>query len=52
MYSKEEICNMKYIKRIIDEEIQEKLSYTVAILIKGPKWIFSCTYWLSKELNC
>lgn len=29
---------MEYIKRIIDEEIQEKLSYTGAILIKGPKW--------------
>lgn len=29
---------MEYIKRIIDEEIREKLSYTGAILIKGPKW--------------
>lgn len=29
---------MEYIKRIIDEEIQEKLSYTGAVLIKGPKW--------------
>lgn len=29
---------MKYIKRIVDKEIQEKLSIMGAILIKGPKW--------------
>ena len=29
---------MKYIKRIVDDEIKNKLSYTGAILIKGPKW--------------
>lgn len=29
---------MNYIKRIVDEEINDKLSYTGAILIKGPKW--------------
>lgn len=29
---------MEYIKRIVDDEINEKLSYTGAILIKGPKW--------------
>ena len=29
---------MRYIKRIIDKEIREKLSATGAILIKGPKW--------------
>jgi len=29
---------MKYIKRIIDDEIREKLSVTGAIVIKGPKW--------------
>ena len=29
---------MNYIKRIVDDEIKNKLSYTGAILIKGPKW--------------
>ena len=29
---------MKYIKRIIDNEIKEKLSIMGAIVIKGPKW--------------
>lgn len=29
---------MHYIKRIIDEEIQEKLSASGAIVIRGPKW--------------
>lgn len=29
---------MKYINRIIDNEIKEKLSYTGAVVIKGPKW--------------
>ena len=29
---------MRYIKRIIDKEIKEKLSATGAILIRGPKW--------------
>ena len=29
---------MKYIKRIIDNEIERKLSITGAIVIKGPKW--------------
>ena len=29
---------MKYINRIIDKEIKEKLSVMGAILIKGPKW--------------
>lgn len=29
---------MKYIKRIVDEEIATKLSVMGAILIKGPKW--------------
>lgn len=29
---------MKYIERIIDSEIKEKLSYTGAVVIKGPKW--------------
>lgn len=29
---------MKYIKRIIDKEIEEKLSVMGAVLIKGPKW--------------
>lgn len=29
---------MKYIKRIIDKEIEKKLSITGAIVIKGPKW--------------
>lgn len=29
---------MKYIKRIIDKEIREKLSITGAVVIKGPKW--------------
>lgn len=29
---------MNYIKRIVDDEIKDKLSYTGAILIKGPKW--------------
>ena len=29
---------MEYIKRIIDKEIEEKLSVMGAVLIKGPKW--------------
>ena len=29
---------MSYIKRIIDDEIKEKLSVFGALLIKGPKW--------------
>lgn len=29
---------MKYIERIVDKEIKEKLSIMGAILIKGPKW--------------
>lgn len=29
---------MKYIKRIIDKEIEEKMSVMGAVLIKGPKW--------------
>ena len=29
---------MKYIKRIIDNEIKEKLSIMGAIVKKGPKW--------------
>ena len=29
---------MKYIRRIVDKEIEEKLSIMGAILIKGPKW--------------
>ena len=29
---------MKYISRIIDKEIEEKLQVTGAILIKGCKW--------------
>lgn len=29
---------MKYIERIVDKEIKEKLSMMGAILIKGPKW--------------
>ena len=29
---------MKYIKRIIDDELKEKLSYAGAVQIKGPKW--------------
>ena len=29
---------MEYIKRIVDEEIKNKLQITGAILIKGPKW--------------
>lgn len=29
---------MKYIKRIVDKEIEEKLSIMGAVLIKGPKW--------------
>ncbi len=29
---------MKYIKRIIDEEIKEKLSMIGAVCVKGPKW--------------
>lgn len=29
---------MEYIKRIIDKEIQDKLSIAGAIVIKGPKW--------------
>lgn len=29
---------MEYLKRIIDSEIEEKLSYTGAVVVKGPKW--------------
>lgn len=29
---------MKYIKRIVDKEIKDKLSITGAVLLKGPKW--------------
>lgn len=29
---------MNYVKRIVDKEIEEKLSTSGAILIKGPKW--------------
>lgn len=29
---------MKYYKRIVDEEINNKLSFMGAVLIKGPKW--------------
>lgn len=29
---------MEYISRIVDKEIREKLSYTGAVVIKGPKW--------------
>ena len=29
---------MNYIKRIVDDEIKNKLNYTGAVLIKGPKW--------------
>ena len=29
---------MKYIKRIVDKEIKEKLSISGAVVIKGPKW--------------
>lgn len=29
---------MEYIKRIVDEEIQNKLSVSGAVLIRGPKW--------------
>jgi predicted AAA+ superfamily ATPase len=29
---------MRYIERVIDKEIQEKLSISGAIVIKGPKW--------------
>lgn len=29
---------MQYIKRIVDEELEEKLKYIGAVLIRGPKW--------------
>ena len=29
---------MEYIKRIIDEELKDKLEIMGAVLIKGPKW--------------
>lgn len=29
---------MKYINRIVDEEIKNKLNITGAVVIKGPKW--------------
>ena len=29
---------MDYIKRIVDEQIEKKLSYVGAVLLKGPKW--------------
>ena len=29
---------MEYIKRIVDEEIKNKLKIMGAVLIKGPKW--------------
>jgi len=29
---------MDYIKRIVDEQIEKKLSYVGAVVIKGPKW--------------
>lgn len=29
---------MEYINRIVDEEINNKLNITGAVLIRGPKW--------------
>lgn len=37
-YNKKGGTIMKYLERIIDSEIKEKLSITGAIQIKGPKW--------------